>query len=273
MPAYRSAKLRLFAELLPEGAPAVVNADMDGETLAPLRDIAAARRLDLRGVGAAGDAVRLHGTAMLPHGQVLDIETAGARLQVELRLPGRFQADNVLLAAALADAVGLRGVWDLAPRLEGVRGRMELAVTLDNGAAAYVDYAHTPDALERLLLALRPHTSGRLICVFGAGGDRDAGKRPLMGAAVAKFADVAIITDDNPRTEDAASIRAAIRAACPGAVEVAGREAAIAAALGMLRAGDVLAVAGKGHEQGQIIGTEVHPFDDASMLRALAGTA
>jgi UDP-N-acetylmuramoyl-L-alanyl-D-glutamate--2,6-diaminopimelate ligase len=273
MQAYRAAKLRLFADLLPAGAPAVVNADMDGETLAALGDIASRRKLDFRSVGQQGTAVRLLATAMLPHGQVIDIDTNGARRQVELRLPGRFQADNVLLAASLADAIGLRHVWDLAPRLHGVRGRMELAVTLDNGAAAYVDYAHTPDALERLLLALRPHTAGRLICVFGAGGDRDAGKRPLMGAAVARLADIPIITDDNPRTEDPALIRAAISVACPGALDIGDRAAAIAAGLNALRAGDVLVVAGKGHEQGQTIGTTILPFDDASTIRALAGAA
>jgi len=251
----------------------VANADMDGETFAALTDIAARRKLDLRTVGLAGTAVRLLGTTMLPHGQIIDIETQGARRQVELRLPGRFQADNVLLAAALADAIGLRHVWDFAPRLQGVRGRMELAVTLENGAAAYVDYAHTPDALERLLLALRPHTAGKLICVFGAGGDRDAGKRALMGQAAARLADMPIITDDNPRTEDPALIRAAIRAACPGALEIGDRAAAIAAGMNALRAGDVLVVAGKGHEQGQTIGKTVLPFDDASTIRALAGAA
>jgi len=150
---------------------------------------------------------------------------------------------------------------------------MELAVTLDNGAAAYVDYAHTPDALERLLLALRPHTTGRLICVFGAGGDRDGGKRPLMGEVVARLADLAIVTDDNPRGEDPALIRAAIKAACPAARDIGDREAAIAAGLSELRAGDVLVVAGKGHEQGQTVAGVVHPFDDAAVIRRLAGHA
>jgi UDP-N-acetylmuramoyl-L-alanyl-D-glutamate--2,6-diaminopimelate ligase len=142
---------------------------------------------------------------------------------------------------------------------------------LPNGAAAYVDYAHTPDALERLLLALRPHTQGRLIAVFGAGGDRDAGKRPLMGETVQRLADAAIVTDDNPRTENAAAIRAAIMAACPSARNIPDRKAAIAAGLAELRAGDVLVVAGKGHEQGQIVGRDTLPFDDASVIRDLAG--
>jgi UDP-N-acetylmuramoyl-L-alanyl-D-glutamate--2,6-diaminopimelate ligase len=201
----------------------------------------------------------------------MDIEGLGLRRKVELRLPGRFQADNVLLAAALAEATGLAYVWDHAARLTGVRGRMELAATLPNGAAAYVDYAHTPDALQRLLQALRPHTANRLICVFGAGGDRDGGKRPLMGAAVARFADRAIITDDNPRSENPATIRAAIRTACSDALEIGDREAAIAAGLAALGPGDVLVVAGKGHEQGQTIGRNVLPFDDASIIRTLVG--
>jgi UDP-N-acetylmuramoyl-L-alanyl-D-glutamate--2,6-diaminopimelate ligase len=268
---YRAAKLRLFAELLPAGAIAVANADMDSSTFAALRDIATRRKLDLRSVGLAGAVVRLLGTTPLPHGQLIDIETQGVRRRIELRLPGRFQADNVLLAAALADATGLPYVWDRVVHLVGVRGRMELAATLPDGAAAYVDYAHTPDALERLLQALRPHTLGKLICVFGAGGDRDAGKRPLMGEAVSRFADRAIITDDNPRSENPAIIRAAIGAACPGALEIGDRASAIAAGLGELKAGDVLVVAGKGHEQGQIVGRTVLPFDDAETIRGLVG--
>ena len=148
-----------------------------------------------------------------------------------LPLPGRFQADNALMAAALAAALGERDVLDRLGSLRGVRGRLELAARLPNGAAVYVDYAHTPDALERLLTALRPHTHGRLHVVFGAGGDRDRGKRPLMGAAAARLADVAIVTDDNPRSEDPAAIRAAVLAACPGGREIGDRERAIAEAL------------------------------------------
>jgi UDP-N-acetylmuramoyl-L-alanyl-D-glutamate--2,6-diaminopimelate ligase len=178
-----------------------------------------------------------------------------------------------MLAGALADALGQRDVLARLPALTGVRGRMELAVTLPNGAAAYVDYAHTPNALERLLSALRPHTAGRLIVIFGAGGDRDRGKRPLMGAAAARLADAVIVTDDNPRGEDPASIRAAILPACPGAMEIGDRARAIETGLNMLRPGDVLAVAGKGHEQGQTIGTTVIPFDDVSVIRRLAGSA
>ena len=269
--AYRTAKLRLFSELLPQGAPAVACADMDATTLAALRDIAAARRLDLRTVGENGDAMRLIAARPRPDGQALTIAVGGVRRDLMLPLPGRFQADNALLAAALAMALGEGDALDRLATLQGVRGRLELAARLSNGAAVYVDYAHTPDALERLLTALRPHTAGRLHVVFGAGGDRDRGKRPLMGAAAARFADVAIVTDDNPRSEDPAAIRAAVLAACPGGREIGDREQAIAVAIDGLAAGDVLAVAGKGHEQGQTIGENVIPFDDVSVVRKLAG--
>jgi len=272
--AYRAAKLRLFQVLLPPRSTAVVNADMDAHTLAALRDIAMRRRLDLRSVGEQGTTIRLIETRMLPHGQDLLIEARGKRRRVQIALPGRFQADNALMAACLAEATGTDAAIDLLPHLAGVRGRMELAATLPNRAAAYVDYAHTPDALQRVLAALRPHADGhRLVCVFGAGGDRDPGKRALMGAEVARRADLAIVTDDNPRSENPAAIRAAILAACPGAIEIGDREAAIAAGLTALREGDVLVVAGKGHEQGQTIGGTVLPFDDASTLRRLAGAA
>jgi UDP-N-acetylmuramoyl-L-alanyl-D-glutamate--2,6-diaminopimelate ligase len=272
--AYRAAKLRLFAELLPAGAPAVANADMDGATLAALGAIAARRRLDLRTVGAAGTALRLCAVHPRPDGQDLEVTRAdGVRRHLSLALPGRFQAENALLAAALAEALGQADALDRLPGLAGVRGRLELAARLPGGAAAYVDYAHTPDALARLLGALRPHAAGRLIVVFGAGGDRDRGKRPLMGAAAAAGADEAIVTDDNPRSEDPAAIRAAILAACPGATEMGDRAAAIAAGLDRLRPGDVLVVAGKGHEPGQIVGQHVIPFDDAAVIRRLAGAA
>ena len=269
--AYRKAKLRLFEELLPVGAPAVADADMDTATLAALQEIAARRRLDLRTVGERGTRFRLIEVRPRPDGQDLTVLVNGHQRQVVLNLPGRFQADNALVAAALTDALGLVDVVDRLPELRGVRGRMERAVRLPNGATVYVDYAHTPDALERLLSALRPHTIGRLHVVFGAGGDRDRGKRPLMGEVAARLADVAIVTDDNPRGEDPASIRAAVLAACPGALEIGDRAKAIEAALNDLAAGDVLVVAGKGHEQGQIIRGTVRPFDDVSVIRRLAG--
>jgi UDP-N-acetylmuramoyl-L-alanyl-D-glutamate--2,6-diaminopimelate ligase len=175
----------------------------------------------------------------------------------------------------LAEASGVAGALGTLAGLTGVRGRMELAARLPNGAAVYVDYAHTPDALERLLAALRPHTAGRLHVVFGAGGDRDGGKRPLMGAACAGLADVVVVTDDNPRSEDPATIRAAVLAGAlaraPGARDGGSREAAIASALADLGPGDVLAIAGKGHEQGQTIAGVVHPFDDVAVVRRLVG--
>ena len=176
------------------------------------------------------------------------------------------------MAALLAGCTGVADPWALLPMLRGVRGRMELVASRADGAAAYVDYAHTPDALARLLRALRPHAR-RLVCVFGAGGDRDAGKRPLMGETVQRLADAAIVTDDNPRGETPAAIRAAILAACPDAKEIGDRAEAISAGWRMLGAGDVLVVAGKGHEQGQIVAGTVYPFDDATVLRGLAGVA
>jgi UDP-N-acetylmuramoyl-L-alanyl-D-glutamate--2,6-diaminopimelate ligase len=271
---YRAAKLRLFAELLPTRGIAVVNADMDRTTLDAVFDIAAARRLKLLSVGVGGEAMRLLHSVPMPAGQALQIEVGGRLRSIETSLPGRFQADNVLMAACLAEATGAANALDDLPKLHGVRGRMELAATLPNGAAAYVDYAHTPDALQRVLSALRPHAgSHRIVCVFGAGGDRDPGKRPLMGAQVCENADLAIVTDDNPRSENPAMIRQGILAACPGAIEIGDRARAIEAGLAELRPGDVLVVAGKGHEQGQTVGPHTLPFDDASTIRRLAGAA
>ena len=230
-----------------------------------LRAVAARRRLRLLSVGAAGEDIRIDRADPLPGGQALEVTAHGVRHSLHLALPGRFQADNALLAAALAGGDAMAAL----PRLRGVRGRMELAAAL-RGASAYVDYAHTPDALERLLMALRPHAAGRLICVFGAGGDRDPGKRPLMGAVVARLADVAIITDDNPRSERPEAVRAAIRVAAPDALEIGDRRAAISAGLEMLRPGDVLVVAGKGHESGQTVAGVTTPFDDVAVIRELA---
>ncbi|WP_424811562.1 UDP-N-acetylmuramoyl-L-alanyl-D-glutamate--2,6-diaminopimelate ligase [Roseococcus sp. YIM B11640] len=275
MAGYRAAKLRLFDTLLPKGAAAVLHTEMDSETLAALRAIVAERALRGIEAGEAGRDIRLLAQRPLPGGQVLALDAFGRKAEVTLALPGRFQADNVLVATGLAVGLGLDigRVLDLLPSLRGVRGRMELATTLPNGAAVYVDYAHTPDALERLLDALRPHVGpgGRLHVLFGAGGDRDPGKRPLMGAAAARGADELWITDDNPRSEDPAAIRAAIRAAAPSSRDAGEREGAIAAALAALRPGDVLAVAGKGHESGQTIAGVTTPFDDAEVVRRLAG--
>jgi UDP-N-acetylmuramoyl-L-alanyl-D-glutamate--2,6-diaminopimelate ligase len=247
---------------------------MEASTLDALHDIAARRRLTMLSVGEHGETLRLLQAMPTPQGQVLQIEAFGTVRTIETFLPGRFQADNALMAACLAQATGVPDALDHLPKLRGVRGRMELAATLPNGAAAYVDYAHTPDALHRVLTALRPHAGGhRIVCVFGAGGDRDPGKRPLMGHEVLENADLAIVTDDNPRGENPASIRRGILSACPGAIEIGDRARAIEAGLAELRAGDVLVVAGKGHEQGQTIGPHTLPFDDVSTIRRLAGAA
>jgi UDP-N-acetylmuramoyl-L-alanyl-D-glutamate--2,6-diaminopimelate ligase len=270
---YRAAKLRLFDTLLPWGAPAIASSELEPASLVALRDLAAGRRIELGTVGENGSLIRILRAVPRPDGQELEVQSRGTRYTLRLALPGRFQADNALMAVALAQATGQRNPLDLLPRLAGVRGRMELASRLPNGAAAYVDYAHTPDALERLLSALRPHTAGKLHVVFGAGGDRDRGKRPLMGQAAARLADQVIVTDDNPRTEDPAAIRAEVLAGCPGALDIGGREQAIETALNAIGAGDVLVVAGKGHEQGQTIGTTVIQFDDVAVIRRLAGQA
>jgi UDP-N-acetylmuramoyl-L-alanyl-D-glutamate--2,6-diaminopimelate ligase len=271
MRAYRAAKLRLFDALLGPGAQAVFHTGLDPGTVSALQDIARRRRLGLHSVGPHGTVIALRRAIPVASGQVLQITCNGHDRAIDLPLAGLFQADNALLAAGLAIAVGEPDVLDRLPLLTGVRGRMERVITLANGATAYVDYAHTPDALERLLAALRPHTAGRLHVVFGAGGDRDPGKRPLMGAVACRLADAVIVTDDNPRSEDPARIRAAILAACHGAREIGDRAAAIASALNDLGPGDVLVVAGKGHEQGQIVEATVLPFDDAAVLRDLTG--
>ena len=272
MAAYRAAKLRLFDTLLPAGAPAVIHGGMDGETLAALRAIIAER--GLRGIEVGAD-IQLVTQHALPFGQALTLDVFGTRSDLTLAVPGRFQADNALVAAGLAIGLGVSvaEVLQRLPRLLPVRGRMELAATLPNGAAVYVDYAHTPDALMRLLDALRPHVAAgsKLHVLFGAGGDRDPGKRPLMGAAAAQAADALWITDDNPRSEDPAAIRAAILAAAPGARDGGDREAAIALALNALKPGDVLAVAGKGHETGQTAAGVTTPFDDVDVVRRLVG--
>mgnify|MGYP002621252748 CR=1 FL=1 len=280
MEAYRAAKLRLFEALLAPGVPVVLNADMENAAAREaLATIAARRGLPVLSVGERGNDLRLLRQVPRPDGQTIVVAHpgGGAPEEIHLALPGRFQADNVLMAAGLAIATGMEASRALAllPRLAGVRGRMELAARLPNGAAVYVDYAHTPDALERLLAALRPHVApgARLHVLFGAGGDRDPGKRPLMGAACARLADVCWVTDDNPRSEDPAAIRAAVLAGCPGGVDAGDRAGAIARAMAALGPGDVLAVAGKGHERGQTIAGVTYPFDDVETVRRIAGGA
>ena len=267
---YVAAKLRLFHAVLPEGAVAVLNAD---DPVFPLaRSVAQGRRQKVISVGRAAHAdLRLVSARYHDRGQDITFSWEGREHSAGLNLIGGFQGENVLTAAALAIATGGAGeaVYDALPALTGVRGRMELAGRRENGAAVYVDYAHTPDALVTALKALRPHCSGRLIVISGAGGDRDPGKRPLMGKAMADHADTAIVTDDNPRTEDPATIRAAVREGCPEADEIGDRAAAILAGIDALKEpGDCLLIAGKGHEPGQDVGTHVIPFDDVEQARA-----
>ncbi len=215
-------------------------------------------------VGRDGGDLHLTAQRYDATGQDLRFEWQGKAVQKRLELIGGVQADNVLLAAGLVIACGgqPQEVFDTLPHLTTVRGRMQLAATRDNGAAVFVDYAHTPDAVQTALKAMRPHVMGRLVAIVGAGGDRDRAKRPLMGAAAMTHADTVIVTDDNPRSEDPASIRAAVLEGAPGAVEVGDRAEAILRGIDMLEPGDALLIAGKGHETGQIVGDDVLPFDD-----------
>ena len=259
---YFAAKAGLFDRVLPQGAPAVLN--VDDERLAALAARLRAEGRQVVTVGAAAPAdLRILSRRFGAEGQDVRFEHAGVTHQVHLAVVGGFQADNAMMAAALAIASGEPAgeVFAALPGLDGVRGRMQRAATRANGAAVYVDYAHTPDALATAIAALRPHVMGRLIVVFGAGGDRDRGKRPLMGQA-ATAADVVFVTDDNPRSEDPAAIRAAILAAAPGATEVGDRAEAILRAVDAAGPGDVVLIAGKGHETGQTVGDQVFPFDD-----------
>jgi UDP-N-acetylmuramoyl-L-alanyl-D-glutamate--2,6-diaminopimelate ligase len=263
MEAYFAAKAQLFTRLLPEDGVAVVN--LDGARGSDMAELALSRGLRVLTVGKGqGADLQIAATRPDATGQEVRYLWKGRAFQTRLALIGAFQAENVAVAAGLAIAAGEapEAVLGVLPRLTGVRGRMQLAATRRNGAAVYVDYAHTPDAIETALRALRPHVMGRIVVVFGAGGDRDRTKRPLMGAAAQANADVLYVTDDNPRTEDPASIRAAILKACPEAHEVGDRAEAILRAVDTLLPGDALLIAGKGHESGQIVGTDVYPFDD-----------
>lgn len=264
MERYFAAKAGLFARVLPEDGRAVLWID---DPRAPqLIGIARGRGQEVLTVGRAAEAdLRILGQRFHAAGQELRFAWRGAVRQAALPLVGGFQAGNALVAAGLAIAAGEEpeAVFAALPRLRTVRGRMQLVATRGNGAPVFVDYAHTPDALATALAALRPHVMGRLIVVFGAGGDRDRTKRPLMGAAAAAHADLVYVTDDNPRSEPPAAIRAAILAGCPGAIEVGDRAEAILRAVDALGPGDALLIAGKGHETGQIVGDTVYPFDDA----------
>ncbi|MET0689045.1 MAG: UDP-N-acetylmuramoyl-L-alanyl-D-glutamate--2,6-diaminopimelate ligase [Methyloceanibacter sp.] len=265
---YFAQKLRLFTELLPRGAGAIV--DVDSEAGLRVAAEAEAHGLALISVGRAGTTLRLVSAEPQGFAQTLVVEHEGQRHTLRLKLVGNFQASNALVAAGLCVATGSRAadVLPLLAELRGARGRLDLAGSARGGAPIFIDYAHTPDALAKALDALRPYVQSRLLVVFGCGGDRDKGKRPEMGAVAASKADLAIVTDDNPRSEEPAAIRRAILAAAPGAVEIGDRAAAIAEAIASLRKGDVLLIAGKGHETGQTIGTTIVPFSDHDAVAA-----
>ncbi|MBU9699279.1 UDP-N-acetylmuramoyl-L-alanyl-D-glutamate--2,6-diaminopimelate ligase [Rhodobacteraceae bacterium HSP-20] len=263
MEAYEAAKAQLFARVLPPEGVAVVN--MNDSTGARMVAVARARGQRVLTVGhGAGCDLRLLGQRAEATGQEVRFAWQGQPWQVKLELIGGFQAENVALAAGLVIAAGEEpaAVFRVLGQLTGVRGRMQLAATRANGAAVFVDYAHTPDAIATALRALRPHVMGRIVIVFGAGGDRDRTKRPLMGAAAREHADVLFVTDDNPRSEDPAAIRAEILQACPEANEVGDRAEAILRGVDALGPGDALLIAGKGHETGQVIAGDIYPFDD-----------
>ncbi|MGI9383238.1 MAG: UDP-N-acetylmuramoyl-L-alanyl-D-glutamate--2,6-diaminopimelate ligase [Methyloligellaceae bacterium] len=265
--AYLAQKLRLFRELLPDGAPVVIDADAEGG--AAVHEIARERCLRLLSVGRLGETLALVDVRRQGFSQQLTVRHGDDRHEIRLPLVGGFQSSNALVAAALC--MGCRASADevlpLLERLEGATGRLELAGVTGQNAHVFIDYSHTPDALANALAALRPYAENRLIVVFGCGGDRDPGKRPEMGAAARDGADLVYVTDDNPRSEDPAAIRAAAMAAVPGGIDVADRREAIGAAIDALGPGDVLLVAGKGHETGQTIGDRVVPFSDHEVVR------
>lgn len=264
MDAYMKAKLRLFEQLMPRGATAVLNADNEAFPFFAAASVVSGQRV--MSVGETGQALKLMERTLLPDGQRLKIRADGKLWDVRLPLAGGFQASNALVAAGLCRAAGMSFEETFAglERLTGAPGRLQRVGAGSQRGEAYVDYAHTPDGLETVLQAMRPHVRGKLIVVFGAGGDRDKGKRPLMGEIAARLADVAIVTDDNPRSEVPATIRAEVLAGAKGAKEIGDRREAIRAAAAMMQDGDILVVAGKGHEQGQIVGDTVHPFDDVA---------
>jgi UDP-N-acetylmuramoyl-L-alanyl-D-glutamate--2,6-diaminopimelate ligase len=270
MEGYFEAKMRLFDEVVEPGGAAVVWTD-DPKSDEVVRR-ARARGLRLLTVGRRGEILKLVDREPTQLGQRLTVEAEGKVHKVELPVIGAYQAANALTAAGLVLATGGELAATLASlsRVQGVRGRLERAVITRSGAPVYVDYAHTPDAIEAAIAALRPHARDRLIIVFGAGGDRDVGKRAEMGAVAARLADLVLVTDDNPRSEDPAAIRRDILQGASGVREVPGRREAIAAAVAEAGAGDIVLLAGKGHEQGQIVGDKVLPFDDVTVARECA---
>ena len=275
MEAYLEAKLRLFTEIVARDGTAVVWSDDPAS--ARVIELARERGVRVLDVGTEAQALRLVSRTPTALGQTLTLAWEGARHMVELPLIGAYQAANALVAAGLVVATGgdFARVLEHLARVQPVRGRLERAAITRAGAPVYVDYAHTPDGLAAAIAALRPHTAGRLLVVFGAGGDRDRGKRPEMGRIATEQGDLIIVTDDNPRSENPAAIRAEILVAAPGAIEIGDRRAAIAHAVAEAGKGDIVLVAGKGHEQGQIVGAgdqrRVLPFDDVQVVRECAG--
>ncbi|NBO18115.1 MAG: UDP-N-acetylmuramoyl-L-alanyl-D-glutamate--2,6-diaminopimelate ligase [Proteobacteria bacterium] len=266
---YFQAKLRLFTALLPQGAAAVLN--QDDARFEGMKAACEARGLRVLGFGKKGEQLRLKSLTPLPHGQRAEVTLLGKAHVLEIPVVGGFQAMNILAALGLVSASSnIEDALAVIARLRGVPGRLEQTVLLANGAAVFIDYAHTPLALANILNTLRPHTAGKLHVVFGCGGDRDAGKRPEMGRIASELADHIIVTDDNPRSEVPASIRAAILNASPRAKEVADRREAIYVALQALSPGDILVIAGKGHEKTQIVAGKTFPFDDAEVSREAA---
>lgn len=267
---YLAAKMRLFDTLLP--ADGAVVANMDGDRSEDVTQLARKRGLRLLTVGRRGDDIRLDAVSRAGFAQQITITHRNRSRALRLPLLGEFQVENALTAAGLAIATGEEAdrVFAALGSLSGVPGRLEV-IGQARGGVALVDYAHKPDALAAALAALRPFATGKLIVVFGCGGDRDRGKRPLMGAIAAGQADVAVVTDDNPRSEEPAAIRREILAAAPGAREIGDRAEAIRAAIGMIGAGDIVLVAGKGHETGQIVGDRTLPFSDHDVVRAALG--
>ncbi len=264
---YMAAKMRLFRDLLPKGSPAVIFSDdpWSPQAIAAARDAGQ----DVRTVGRKGDFLTLKRVEHFRHRQIAEVHIGDDIFEIHIPLAGDFQIANALVAAGLAMATGVAAPVAMAAleKLVGASGRLELVGHTHDGALAYVDYAHKPDALENVLNSVRPFTTGRVIVVFGCGGDRDRGKRPIMGEIACRLADVVVVTDDNPRSEDPAAIRAEIMAAAVCAAEIGDRAEAIRKAVGLLKSGDTLIVAGKGHEEGQTIGGVTLPFSDHAELR------
>lgn len=264
---YFASKMRLFQAVAAEGAPAVVNMDSDWSDR--VAQGARAMGMDVVGIGWRGRDLAVHEIVPSATSQRVRFSWRGADHEVDLPLIGEFQTQNALCAAALAVVTGVEpeAAFAALSTLKGVAGRLEQVGETKDGAPIYIDYAHTPDGLDKLLRAVRPHTQGRIFLVFGAGGDRDPGKRPKMGAVAAKLADVLFVTDDNPRTEAPGPIRKAVLEGCPGATEIADRAEAIRTAIDGLQAGDVLVIPGKGHETGQILADRVLPFNEAEIIQ------